>query len=104
MGGEIVGRGRSFTTPELTQTTSYWAAEVYTEQGGGSSTGPLPTYCTPIFSSGCNLNDTIDDFILEDSSGTILISHLGTGCSPNDYGDYTGRSEEHTSELQSRGH
>src|SRR5699024_3044328 len=27
--GEIVGRGETFTTPELTQTTSYWAAEVF---------------------------------------------------------------------------
>lgn len=88
--GNLIGMGNRFTTPELTQTTSYWAAEVYTEQGGGSSTGPLPTYCTPIFSSGCNLNDTIDDFILEDSSGTILISHLGSGCSVNGYGDFTG--------------
>lgn len=89
-GGNLLGMGNRFTTPELTQTTSYWAAEVYTEQGGGSSTGPLPTYCTPTFGYGCGVGDSIDDFILKDSSGSIMISHLGTGCSPNDYGDYTG--------------
>lgn len=92
-GGNILAMGSKYTTPELTQTTSYWAAEVYTEQGNSGSNVPLPTYCTPApISSGCNVNDLIDDFILEDNSGTILISHLGTGCSANAYGDYTGDS------------
>src|SRR5690625_4118568 len=91
--GNMVGIGTSYTTPNLTQTTSYWAAEVFTDQGTGSGTGgPLPTYCTPSFNTGCTLNDTIDDFILEDNSGSVLISHLGTGCSANAYGDYTGDS------------
>src|SRR5690554_6560112 len=88
VGGNRVGSGTSFETPELTQTTSYWAAEVLQDIDVPSNA--LVTYCTPSFSSGCGLSDTIDDFILEDSTNTVLISHLGTGCSPGAYGDYTG--------------
>ena len=47
-------------------------------------------YCVPSFSTGCTVNDYIDDFIVKDSSGATLLSHLGTGCSANAYGDYTG--------------
>src|SRR5690625_4204615 len=92
-GGEVVGRGDVFETGPLEQTTSFWAAEV--ALSGGSGTGSIPTtYCIPTPpSSGCNLSDYIDDFILEDSSGTILISNLATGCSgPNAYEDFTGNA------------
>jgi hypothetical protein len=89
-GGNIVGTGATFTTPVLTTTTSYWAAEVTTTSGGGGG-GPLPTYCTPVFTStGCSgFGDDIDDFTLTNSSGTKIIEHLGTGCSTNSYADYT---------------
>lgn len=80
--------GSTFTTPNITTTTSYWVAEVYTEGGTGSG-GPLPTYCIPTFSVGCTSGDLIDDFILKTQSGNTLLSHLGSGCSPNAYGDYT---------------
>src|SRR5690554_1911805 len=33
--GNKVGQGTSFETPELTETTSYWAAEVYLDEGAG---------------------------------------------------------------------
>src|SRR5690606_12675945 len=80
--------GNTFNTPNLTTTRSYWVAEVYTEGGTGSG-GPLPSYCTPTFSFGCTSGDLIDDFILKDASSNTLLSHLGSGCSPNGYGDYT---------------
>src|SRR5690554_252242 len=35
VGGNKVGQGTSFETPELTETTSYWAAEVYLDEGAG---------------------------------------------------------------------
>src|SRR5690554_5401550 len=44
--GNLVGQGPSFETPELTGTTSYWAAEVYLDEGGGLLTGlgqPAPS-------------------------------------------------------------
>src|SRR5699024_8948040 len=37
--GEIVARGETFITPELTQTTSYWATEVFLD--GSSITGSV---------------------------------------------------------------
>lgn len=47
-------------------------------------------YCVPSFSTGCTSSDYIDDFIIKDSIGATLLSHLGTGCSSGAYGDYTG--------------
>src|SRR5690554_2743751 len=38
-GGNKVGQGATFTTPVLTETTSYWAAEVYLDGDGGFLTG-----------------------------------------------------------------
>src|SRR5699024_9906821 len=46
-------------------------------------------YCIPTYSSGCGLGDEIDDFTIEDSQGNTILSHLGTGCSSNAYGDFT---------------
>src|SRR5690554_3021954 len=87
-GGDPIYIGNTFVTPILTNTETYWVTEVYTESGTGSS-GPLPTYCIPTFGTGCTSGDLIDDFILEDQSGNLLINHLNTGCSPNGYADYT---------------
>src|SRR5690625_2131193 len=91
-GGDIIGLGNTIYIPEISASTSYWVAEANVGQSSGG--GSLPTtYCAPApMSSGCNLNDFIDDFILEDSSGAVVISHLGTGCAPSAYGDYTGDS------------
>lgn len=51
-------------------------------------------YCIPDFKTyGCSYGDLIDDFIIKDSSGNTVFSHLGTGCSPNAYGDYTSDSD-----------
>lgn len=85
--GNILGIGEDLDTGELTETTSFWVAEVLEYEEDAS---PLPSYCIPTFNTGCTSSDTIDDFILEDSSGVVLISHLGTGCSTDAYGDYTG--------------
>lgn len=50
-------------------------------------------YCIPDFKTwGCSMGDLIDDFIIKDSAGNIVFSHLGTGCSPNAYGDFTSDS------------
>src|SRR5690554_979987 len=44
-GGNVVGQGTEFTTPNLTTTTSFWAAEVLLEAGGGTLSGQgKPTY------------------------------------------------------------
>src|SRR5690606_12081998 len=81
-----------FTTPVLTTSRSYWAAEVYLEQSTGGG-GPLPTYCTSFgFGTGCTSGDEIDDFTIKDSSGNTILSHLGSGCSPNAYGDFMNNS------------
>ena len=90
-GGDPIYIGNTFVTPILTNTKTYWVTEVYTESGTGSS-GPLPTYCIPTFGTGCTSGDMIEDFILEDQSGNLLINHLNSGCSPNGYGDYTNDS------------
>src|SRR5690606_17614179 len=46
-GGNVVGQGEEFTTPNLTTTTSFWAAEVLLEDGGGTLSGQAkPTYTT----------------------------------------------------------
>ncbi len=45
-GGNYLGQGATFTTPVLTETTSYWASEVYLDGGGGLLTGlgqPAPS-------------------------------------------------------------
>ncbi len=52
----------------------------------------MAQYCVPSYSSGCYLGDYIDDFIITDNSNNTILSHLGTGCSTNDYGDYTGNT------------
>ena len=88
-GGVPIAIGPTYTTPVLTTSRSYWAVEVYLEQSSGS-VGPLPTYCTSFgFGSGCSVGDDIDDFVITDSSGNTILSHLGSGCSPNAYGDFT---------------
>src|SRR5690554_810653 len=38
-GGNLVGQGTNFTTPNLTTTTSFWASEVLLEAGGGTLSG-----------------------------------------------------------------
>ena len=43
-GGDILGTGSQFTTPELTTTTSYWASEVYLIGPGNSSGIGMQTY------------------------------------------------------------
>ncbi len=45
------------------------------------------SYCIPVFTTGCTSGDNIEDFIL--GAGGSVINHLGTGCSPNAYGDFT---------------
>ena len=81
--------GNNFVTPNVTQTTSYWVSEVFLDQTSGSS-GSLPTYCVPSFSSGCGAGDDIDDFVIEVAGGgSTLLSHTSTGCSNGAYADYT---------------
>lgn len=87
VGGNLVGAGSSFTTPYLTQTTTYYASEV-AFSGGSSGGSSLPTYCTPTYSIGCTSSDDIDDFIMSDAG----INHLGSGCSTGAYGDFTNDS------------
>src|SRR5699024_9622024 len=43
-GPNVIGIGEEFDTPELSQTTSYWAAEVRTKEGGGAMTPELLYY------------------------------------------------------------
>ena len=87
-GGNLIGIGDELTV-NVAVTTSFWASEVYLEDGIGDS-GPLPDYCSSFgFGTGCSGGDNINDFILEDDGGTPLISHLGSGCSPGAYGDFT---------------
>lgn len=53
----------------------------------------MAQYCIPDFKTwGCSYGDLIDDFIIKDDTGNIVFSHLGTGCSPNAYGDFTSDS------------
>ena len=46
---------------------------------------PDITYCIPAHPGGCSSGDTINDFIIDG-----VFQHLNTGCSANDYGDFTG--------------
>lgn len=89
--GNLVGRGSEITV-NVNANTSYWATEIFSQTASGNPNAPLATYCTPTFNTGCTSRDFIDDFILETSTGGKLIEHLGTGCSPNAYADYTGDS------------
>src|SRR5699024_585564 len=86
-GGNVIARGNEFYTPELEETTSYWVSEVAVS--GGEASTSLQSYCTPTFSTGCTASDYIDDFIIEDGSGSTVLSHLGTGCATDAYADYT---------------
>src|SRR5690606_37484544 len=62
-GGNLLGTGPTYTTHELTATKSYWATEVFLEQGSGNNQMPSP--CTPVHgSSGCGSGDNINDFVL----------------------------------------
>ncbi|MBT0609210.1 GEVED domain-containing protein, partial [Aequorivita echinoideorum] len=82
-GGNIVGRGPTFQTPIITSTTSFWAAEVLVDGGtGGSGT---QNYCIPTYPTGCTASDDIDNFIMTDAG----INHIGSGCSPGGYGNFT---------------
>jgi hypothetical protein len=81
-GGNVVATGNN-PVVNVTQTTSFWASEVYL--GSGVSAGPIAnTYCIPT-SKNCSVGDDMDDF----SMPTAGIQHTGTGCSANSYGDYT---------------
>lgn len=83
--GSVVNTGGTFS-PSVSATTSYYVAEVLYD-----SAGTLPGYCVPVAaSSGCVYGDDINDFTLKDFTGATVISHLASGCSPNDYGDFTG--------------
>src|SRR5690606_6143437 len=48
-GGSLVGQGTTFTTPVLTETTSYWASEVYLDGAGtlGGQAKLAPTLASP---------------------------------------------------------
>lgn len=48
-------------------------------------------YCEPVFSTGCDLGDYIDDFVFMGENGTS-IEDYGTGCSENGYDDRTDQS------------
>jgi len=81
-GGNVVATGDN-PVVNVTQTTSFWASEVYL--GSGLSAGPIANiYCIPT-SKNCSVGDDMDDF----SMPTAGIQHTGTGCSTNSYGDYT---------------
>ncbi len=98
-GGNLVGIGSDFITPNLDTTTSYWAAEVELESGTGSGGGTLQSYCDPVAPTfGCSSGDDIDDFILTNSlSGASIIQHEGTGCASSGYyTDYTSGSSSLT--------
>src|SRR5690606_35093794 len=82
-GGNIVASG-SNPVVNVTQTTSFWAAEVY--MGDEFTGGPVnATYCVPTYTNACTSNDLIEDFIMPNAG----INHTGSGCSPNNYGDFT---------------
>lgn len=57
-----------------------------------SSTLMAQSYCIPSFQTGCSWGDYIDDFVLEDGLGNVVLNHLGTGCSAGGYGDYSSNS------------
>lgn len=70
------------------ESVSYWVTEV--SLSTSTPTNALASYCMPnMGSSGCNLSDHINDFILEESTGNKLIEHLGSGCSAGAYDDQT---------------
>lgn len=48
-------------------------------------------YCIPTYSDGCAYDDNIENFILAGDAGTG-INHIGSGCSPAGYGDFTSMS------------
>src|SRR5690606_35674944 len=50
--------------------------------------GPVSVYigyCTPVFANDCSSGDTINNFVMIDAG----INHIGSGCSANNYGDFT---------------
>ncbi|MFD2434753.1 hypothetical protein ACFSO9_15185 [Mesonia maritima] len=79
-GGEIVGVGDTFTTPDLSQTTSYWATEVFLGLGtitGQANPGPV-TGSTSNANNGLYINaeetiiiNTVD--VYSAGSGNIII-------------------------------
>ncbi|PZD78623.1 GEVED domain-containing protein [Mesonia sp. K7] len=82
--GNVVATGNTFTSPTLTTTTSYWVSEI--NLVSGSVGGSVPSgYCIPTYGTGCTSGDVLEDFVMLDAG----INHVGSGCSPSGYGDFT---------------
>lgn len=81
-------------------TTYYWY--VVPKNSGGAATGcdvnttsfttENPTNCTPLYTTGCSLADSLTYFSLKGASGTVIYNQSGATCSttPVAYSDYTG--------------
>src|SRR5690606_25747591 len=70
-GGNLVGQGTNFTTPNLTATTSFWVSEVLLEAGGGALTGqgkPTYTVASPTGNTGTGglAFNAVESFVIEE--------------------------------------
>src|SRR5690606_7768632 len=88
---DFQGVGSSVILTGLTVDTNYQyyvRRDCGDEDGTSMWVGPYTFsvgYCIPTFVNDCSSGDTIDNFVMADAG----INHIGSGCSPNNYGDFT---------------
>ncbi|MFY7889037.1 MAG: GEVED domain-containing protein [Spirosomataceae bacterium] len=79
----------------LIQQTYYYRVKASNTKANYNTTIPTvstPAICGPQYSNGCLVNANITNFSITNSNGTTLLSNLGSGCSANNFGDYTNLS------------
>ncbi|MEQ9188569.1 MAG: GEVED domain-containing protein [Cryomorphaceae bacterium] len=57
------------------------------QSGNGFITFTYDAYCAPSYTTGCSVGDQVQNF--STTGGTTNITNNGSGCSANNYGDYT---------------
>ena len=80
------------------QQTYYYRVKASNTKNNYNSSIPsitTPAYCGPKYSSGCLTNANITNFKVMTQSGTTVLTNQGSGCSSNNFGDFTSLSSLH---------